>query len=365
MGARAVDSCKAPQFPSKTREERAKNWRVASRTTTRPKMQETDQLRVEDRGKRRQGHRAKTTPMPPTSKCSKNGEDCSQTRCCVTAGMQCYEKNTYFASCNSTCRAGIHVEDPIQKHWSCRQLGGRRPVSLFCFSVMRTSGYELKLVRSQLRKGASIFGCDFYAVYSDRKTWLSPGPPTRIDTSVLPGGLGSQNGVPGALTSTWVNTECFMRAWAEVIKDGRYLRSDWVVKLDPDAVFFPARLRERLAKNIPNIEGPGAYVKNCEHGPRGLGLFGSIEILSSSAVRTYAKEGSRCKTDLHYSGWGEDFFMQKCLDLLGVQSVRDYDLLRDGYCTSQSATCDSATVVAFHPFKTPESYFQCWYEATA
>merc|ERR1712125_301553 len=52
--------------------------------------------------------------------CSKPGVDCTKTKCCYQSDMRCYEKNQYFASCQTSCTPG-HV-DTLGEKWSCKNL---------------------------------------------------------------------------------------------------------------------------------------------------------------------------------------------------------------------------------------------------
>jgi len=64
-----------------------------------------------------------TTPVP----CSDKGEDCRSSQCCASPGMQCYEKNEWWASCRLTCTDGVDPEDDVsqQTPWTCSPLGPR------------------------------------------------------------------------------------------------------------------------------------------------------------------------------------------------------------------------------------------------
>merc|ERR1740139_2183268 len=94
--------------------------------------------------------------------------------------------------------------------------------SLFCWSRMMTTSQEVELLRLQLVKRASIFACDSYAVISDGKyllgnidgnyvwTWKNPAPKAVI----------GKNGVDGATTDSYLNTESFLNAWDSLITSG-------------------------------------------------------------------------------------------------------------------------------------------------
>jgi hypothetical protein len=52
--------------------------------------------------------------------------DCRETQCCEEFGMQCYEKNQWWAACKRTCQpGGTDPEDPTGQPWTCRTLGTR------------------------------------------------------------------------------------------------------------------------------------------------------------------------------------------------------------------------------------------------
>jgi len=228
--------------------------------------------------------------------------------------------------------------------------------TLFCFSVMRAHGYELALVRSQLAQGVSIFGCEAWAVYSDKNTWLTPGPPVRLESVKLNTSLQAKTGRVEHI----LNTEVFVRAFEAVRADPKFKASDWVVKVDPDAVFFPQRLKQHILRVAP-ARGGALYFINCK---ASFGLFGALEVFSKRAMETYSDGVHHCKAKLDWKEWGEDLWMRRCMDLLNVQHVNDFKLLSDAYCGAQPSPC-TAHSVAFHPFKAPETYFTCWRQGEA
>jgi len=56
-------------------------------------------------------------------------EDCRHTQCCADPGMQCFEKNEYWAACEVGCTPGIDPGDVGDRRtpWTCRQFGPRTP----------------------------------------------------------------------------------------------------------------------------------------------------------------------------------------------------------------------------------------------
>lgn len=223
---------------------------------------------------------------------------------------------------------------------------------------MNAANYELSLMRSQLSKGAGIFSCEEWSVFSDKATWLSPGPPVRIEATVLDVRVKASAG-----TSThFLNTDVFVRAWAKIREEGKYRDHDWVVKVDPDAVFFPSRLRKHVADISKDAYPEGAYILNCHYTDGKYWFFGALEVISRQAVETYYAGSERCMKELDRGVLGEDTWLRKCLDMLGAKGVEDTGVLSDGYCNEAPSPCLSGKA-AFHPFKSPEAYFNCWTEA--
>jgi len=236
--------------------------------------------------------------------------------------------------------------------------------SLYCFSMTRALGYEPGLVITQYAKGASIFGCDEYQVFSQGGI-VSFGDFDSVEIKVADSVMGDPS-KPGVTTASFLNTVAFMQVWDEVIKEGKFLFHDWVVKVDPDAVFFPERLRDRLAQYTPTakLENPAVYFVNCDitYGPLDTlpfgKVFGSLEIYSRNALAEYGIGGERECKKMPWQGWGEDFYMQKCMEMLGVTHIQDFTMVGDKRC--HFAPCTDKTRVSFHDWKNIPSYFDCW-----
>jgi len=289
--------------------------------------------------------------------------------------------------------------------------------SLYCFSLMMPFGYEPSLLATQRMRGIGIFSCDEATVFSNL-TQLVTGEPSPVPIQLVEGSLAVAY---GGRWGTALNTGVFNRLWTEVIRQGRYRHHDWVVKVDPDAVFFPERLRQMLALSTPmkrvHTHGkepdqfkcgvcqakdkPGttcfAHVrdlqrqgntcsKSLEIAARAVaadgcdctcddfacdlpdeamylnnckwGLHGPIEVFSRRAVAMYVAGLPKC-VELLSNPWGEDKFMDQCMIKLGVKRVDEFHLLSETACGEQPAPCGTSDV-AFHPFKSIPSYVACW-----
>lgn len=224
--------------------------------------------------------------------------------------------------------------------------------SLFCFSLMVPRSYEGRLVQLQYERRWGIFGCDEYQVVSNETMRVAPGLVTTPIKSDLKCDFGGEFG-------TVLNTDIFLLVWQKVYDEARFQYHDWTVKADPDCVFFPYRLRIAVSFH-PDTYTEGLYINNCEYG-----LHGPLEVLSAFAVVAWAKGQSRCVE--HFDtlcsgscGWGEDFFMDQCMDkVLGIRRVDDWNILSEDHCDSDDWMDCKNERVAFHPFKTQALYEKC------
>jgi len=193
-----------------------------------------------------------------------------------------------------------------------------------------------------------IFGCDEFAVFSnDNSVDLGVGEVRTIPFVPAPVGT-SKDGTAG-------NSELFMHVWSAVKEEARYRLHDWAVKVDPDAVLLPARLREHIKH-----EKGATYAKNCAAaGPPQM--YGALEAISREAMDMYFEGEERCKNELPWQMYGEDLFMSECLRILGARDIVDLGLVGDGVCTGHN--CADGASAAYHPFKDVGSWFECWHQS--
>lgn len=137
--------------------------------------------------------------------------------------------------------------------------------------MARSDNEELTLVRLQLEKRIGIYDCDVQVVYSDVKTWLSQGPTylrkqsdVMIQTEKLPVNFKDAKTEPHA---AWLNAKDYMLCWQQIVQDTRVLWHDYVVKVDPDTVLLPGRLREGL-RTVSLGANRAVYFRSCKSTPR-------------------------------------------------------------------------------------------------
>lgn len=231
--------------------------------------------------------------------------------------------------------------------------------SIFGFSLMVPGSYEEPLLELQYQERTSIFGCDAWAVYSNVSKTLGAGIVTRAVPTTLDVKFGGDS-------YTALNSWIFIAVWKKVIDEKWHELHKWIVKVDPDAVFFPERLRPIVAAH-PNA----GYINNCKYG-----LHGPIEVLSNTAVATLAadykasfdgKAPKQCVQKLNFGEWGEDFFLSRCMwEVHGITKELDEGLMCEAHCDcSDWYWCDKPGKVTFHPLKRPDMYKQCMANALA
>jgi len=216
-------------------------------------------------------------------------------------------------------------------------------------------------MQEQLKKGVGIFACDKFDLYSSPTSVL-------LGTAPLPIGGFDVNSITfqnAAVTvskdNTAGNTELFLNVWEAVRLRGAWREADFTMKVDPDAVIMPDRLKAHLR---PYIDWGATYVKNCNKVPGDPDfpmMFGALEVFSRDALDTYYHNVETCK-QLPWRPWGEDFFMTKCLDSLGVYGLGDFEVLGDNLCLG--AVCGDGLMAGYHPFKTIATWFDCWGQAS-
>eukprot|EP00930_Biecheleria_cincta_P009127 TRINITY_DN11077_c0_g1_i4.p1 TRINITY_DN11077_c0_g1~~TRINITY_DN11077_c0_g1_i4.p1 ORF type:complete len:399 (-),score=87.12 TRINITY_DN11077_c0_g1_i4:259-1455(-) len=254
----------------------------------------------------------------------------------------------------------------------------------FCWMVMQTvqgknGGYawnEEELARAAIENKAGIFACDHYAVITDLKvnlnTWDKNGF-QRVPEHYKP--------VPGEIISwpvgmadetSQANSGTFVKAWKMIVESKVLNEVDWVVKADPDTVWFVDRVRWHLSWGsmfAENQHGKGrSFVRNCWMYQR---MQGPLELLSSDAAKDFVRHGMCGLT----AGKKEDQLLDYCLLKRGADAKFDASILSDGYCQAKDSMfatkftdplgCNNAGVAAFHPIKEKKDWLQCMTVAKA
>jgi len=288
-------------------------------------------------------------------KCAEQfSENCYDSRCCKTPGDRCHAKNDGWAACMPDCVPGPREGDDSGGNWTCKALGPRTHrayPSLYCFSVLQPFGYEPGLMKAQIPTGHGIWACDHFSAFSVKEIVIGEvaGYGEVKTHTFVPAEVGRSKDYTAA------NAELFMHVWDAVGKLGLWKKADWTVKVDPDAVLLPTRLR----KHLDAFAGQNGYVVNCAKPfmPEGPMMFGALETFAHSALEAYFEKAGDCAGSLPWHIWGEDLYMGKCLEKIGVKRLNDFSIYSDGVC--RGVDCADPEAAAFHPMKDVGSWMNC------
>jgi len=216
-----------------------------------------------------------------------------------------------------------------------------------------TSGFEWTTIQAQFERNISIFACHMWGAYSLKAAALGRG----VNTDPLHGDGAVVGHQPGG--QLILNTDVFLRAWNKIKANQKARLCQSIVKVDVDAVFFPERLQVHLNwKHNPWHNR--VYFKNCR---QFNSMQGPLEVYSNTTATAFFDEGQKCNGINHWS-FGEDIYMQKCMQWLGAQPLVDYDMVADQYCGTLPGTCKCwgppSWKPALHPCKSTDTWLNCW-----
>jgi len=290
--------------------------------------------------------------------CVEGGENsCLSSQCCKNPGHKCYQSSEYWATCQYACTPSNEDQ--------CLQLGTRSWApelpgfpTLYCWQLMRPDGYEPDLVRAQVAKGAGIFGCDGFDVYSiEGKTPLGKTPKgQKVQTvSSEPHDVGrSKDGFAA-------NVEIFLNAWNAVEGRDQWRQHAWTIKMDPDAVMVPDRVRVHIMSKWIDGTERSAFFRTCNRFPSSSDypmMYGAMEVISREALRTFFKHGEQCRGWFPVAAYGEDLYLTKCLQGMNADILDDFVLVGDDRC--KGGACWDHAFAAFHEHKDIDGWMQCW-----
>jgi len=268
-----------------------------------------------------------------------SGDDCLLTRKCNNAGLQCFAKDNSSAFCSESSPDDWDGEllGGSQWHYRMPPAAEGEPIagtSLYCIMAVLPGSGEEALQRQAHDLNASIFACESYKVVQSTPSEFVH--------------LGTWN--------SFANTDSFIEVWRQVFAEQAFRLQDWTVKVDPDTVFIPWRLKQHLETLRPAAKKP-IYLLTSEVDFK---FLGAIEIMSKVAVQNVAESLEDCRRTMPGKS-GEDGFLKGCLDAVGAGAMMDESILRTPHDTNG---CGDTSRVAFHPHKDAGSWAGCWGEAS-
>jgi hypothetical protein len=316
------------------------------------------------------------TPLKPRKWCSSATENCIETGCCKVSGAKCFKKTEKFAGCKMNCTGS---------DWSCEEVKNLKwtmeadspAASLYCYVVHFENNNgkpnkELEMMPVQMGKGLHIYACDAWDIFSDISFNVGSYPSVVVED--VDGDFCKYDRPD---TGACANTAIYYQVWMKLKSMDTWKDQEWVIKTDVDAVFIPQRLKDMLA--LQTQPAVGIYYENC----KGVdsGFFGALEVVSNKAFTIALRELEDCKSTLCWGGekcddwkygpWGEDKFLQECMDKHYVAKMPFYELTNDGACPGDrpkgdkknkkfKPVCADSTAPATHPFKTLDAWMSCY-----
>lgn len=286
------------------------------------------------------------------------------------------------ASASDTASAAGDNSSLVRVSASPASPSSQATATLFCWVMVLAGSVEPWLVAVQMRRNTGVFGCNAYSVFSDDEVDMGRGPGGEwFKPVVLRGPKAWKGPVPGSSEEAWHNTVVFERAWKRIYQDGLYSTADWSVKVDPDTAFLPGILQKQIVERYNSTEfmkkldpTMPTYLLNCK---QWYSFQGPLEILSASAADKFFGGIDECKAGLSWNDWGEDWFVEHCVNFLGLQKREGFGLLDDMYCESEyrgkghtylqefldnGPTCNDGRP-AYHPYKTVSDMSRCLEQA--
>lgn len=184
---------------------------------------------------------------------------------------------------------------------------------IFCYMVVKPVPHERMMLQMHLRN-ALLTSCDGHAIYSnvtveqlvgkntemwnDRRRRLELGQEA-ANYGLAPTVLGSMDGERRPfqdgqgqwhLSDPLVGRIHHDFIWPALIRDMRGLKYDWIVKVDPDTVLFPERLRFVLSRHDPLAEPAymGTHAHECDK------VRGQLSVYNGRALQLLAGRRASC-----------------------------------------------------------------------
>ena len=190
---------------------------------------------------------------------------------------------------------------------------------LFCYTVARPRGLEVDLLNLQWRRSLGVFGCDGFAVFSN----TSNASTNWVSTSTIRGNMDVLIS-PRARHGNWdfgnaLNAPLFIQIWQAMDIDHLRSRYDWVIKLDPDTVFLPSRMRNLITTSIcRSVRDMDRLVLTVGDTPlrvhtQPCWITGPLEAMHISAMRLFQRSLRSCVKLFPPHDFGEDIWTLHCL----------------------------------------------------
>lgn len=249
---------------------------------------------------------------------------------------------------------------------SASQLSAITP-TIFCFAVFAVEFGERDNIVHMLDHDLFGRGCDAFRLYSNRSrlAGVSDHPNCAPHDCLEPAINGSMAGMKPTWTSgteqllsemATRNTHVFKQAWLHILVTRMHLECEWTLKIEPDVVWMPERLRALLSLYDSSVATLGGNaMPNCSS------MIGPMEVLSRPALVMMDARRQLGWGDGHLvdSRIGEDWWLWRLMRLLGVPQTPMPLMLRDDPDRPGGPVCEGCEV-GFTPLKSSADWAACY-----
>jgi hypothetical protein len=215
--------------------------------------------------------------------------------------------------------------------------------SMLCITVADGTGYSFQALKDAFNFSVGVFACNANSVFTSGDPLL----------------LGTRSGQRTYTTAISLDAGSFMPIWKTVKALGLYKKFDWTVKVSPETVFLPERLRTHLKEHTIGVKN--FVFEKCDKFSS-TPLYGALDVRSRGAIQQFFWNEDNCRSKLEWDGPNEDEFLQKCLDTLNMETFYDPNLLSTNACGEQLNCWDKAKA-AFHGLPDFQGFQDCWRRA--
>lgn len=223
--------------------------------------------------------------------------------------------------------------------------------SMLCVMLLKPYSADLDLVIEQQKLDKGIFSCESWALYSSQVFELPSGLKTRKIYA-------SQMVEKGGQWNVVLDTDVLMAFYREVLKDPEWREAKWIVRADPECIFYPVHLKTILfhQEQVGNVDASPTYLVSAD---TAVGFPRFFQVMSQSALRQLATDSRSCFWRMRY--WGNSqyhgsMWFDSCLnETVHARRVKPPKLIADG-----PAECASEHFAVYWPVTSSQAQRACY-----
>ncbi|CAK8998320.1 Uncharacterized protein SCF082_LOCUS5591 [Durusdinium trenchii] len=224
--------------------------------------------------------------------------------------------------------------------------------SMLCVMLLKPYSADLDLVIEQQKLDKGIFSCESWALYSSQVFELPSGLKTRKIYA-------SQMVEKGGQWNVVLDTDVLMAFYREVLKDPEWREAKWIVRADPECIFYPVHLKTILfhQEQVGNVDASPTYLVSAD---TAVGFPRFFQVMSQSALRQLATDSRSCFWRMRY--WGNSqyhgsMWFDSCLnETVHARRVKPPKLIADGPAGAKEESSKMAPDLKMQSNNNPEVF---------